>query len=95
MAKTKRFHPADYLDSADAIAAYLSEAFETGDAEFVTQAIGNIARARGMGGIARDTELNRQNLYKSLSAEGRPEFATVMKVLDALGIQLKAEAKSA
>jgi probable addiction module antidote protein len=95
MAKTKRFDPADYLDNPEAIACYLSEAFETGDAEFVTKAIGNVARAQGMGAIARDTELNRQNLYKSLSNDGRPEFATVMKVLDALGIQLKAEMKSA
>src|ERR1700729_3521292 len=95
MAKTKAFDVAAYLDSREAIAAYLSEAFETHDAAFVTEALGTVARAQGMSAIAKDTGLSRENLYKALSADGHPEFGTVMKVLDSIGIQLYATPKSA
>ena|SRR5215472_3262742 len=94
MARTKPFDAAEYLDSPEAIAAYLSEAFETNDAAFVTEALGTVARARGMTAVAKETGLSRENLYKALSSEGRPEFVTVMKVLDTLGVQLHAEAKA-
>ena len=95
MAKTKPFDAAEYLDSPEMIAAYLSEAFETYDAAFVTEALGTVARAQGMSAIAKDTGLSRENLYKALSADGHPEFGTVMKVLDSIGIQLYATPKSA
>jgi probable addiction module antidote protein len=95
MAKTKPFDAAAYLDSREAIAAYLSEAFETHDAAFVTEALGTIARAQGMSAIAKDTGLSRENLYRALSADGHPEFGTVLKVLDSLGIQLSAAPKPA
>jgi len=95
MARTKPFDAAMYLDSREAIAAYLSEAFETRDAAFVTEALGTIARAQGMSTIAKDTGLSRENLYKALTADGHPEFGTVMKVLDSLGIQLSAAPKVA
>ena len=95
MAKTKPFDAAEYLDSPEMIAAYLSEAFETHDAAFVTEALGTVARAQGMSAIAKDTGLSRENLYKALSADGHPEFGTVMKVLDSIGIQLYATPKSA
>ena len=92
MARTRSFDAAAYLDSRETIAAYLSEAFETHDAAFVTEALGTVARAQGMSAIAKDTGLSRENLYKALTADGHPEFGTVMKVLDALGIQLHARA---
>jgi probable addiction module antidote protein len=95
MAKTRPFDAAEYLDTPEAIAAYLTEAFETNDAAFITDAIGTVARARGMSSVAKEAGLSRENLYKALSSEGRPEFGTVMKVLDSLGVHLHAEAKIA
>ena|SRR3569832_504096 len=92
-AKTKAFDAAAYLDSREAVAAYLSEAFETHDAAFVTEALGTVARAQGMSTLAKDTGLSRENLYKALSPDGRPEFSTVMKVLDSFGVRLHAEPK--
>jgi len=72
------------------MALYLEACLEEGDPALITAALGDIARAKGMAQIARDTGLARESLYKSLSAEGNPEFATVMKVIRALGIQLHA-----
>ncbi|SFN95539.1 probable addiction module antidote protein [Bradyrhizobium sp. Rc3b] len=95
MAKTRPFDAAEYLDTSEAIAAYLSEAFETNDPGFITEAIGTVARARGMAALAKDTGLSRENLYKALSSEGHPEFSTVMKVLNSLGVELHAEPKVA
>lgn len=95
MAKTRPFDAAAYLDTPEAIAAYLSEAFETDDPAFITDAIGTVARARGMTSVANDAGLSRENLYKALSSEGRPEFGTVVKVLASLGIRLQARAKVA
>lgn len=93
--KTERFDAADYLDSPQAIADYLTEAFETGDDEFIAQAIGTVARAKGMSDVAREAGLSRENLYRALSADGRPEFATVMKVLGTLGVQLVVKPRAA
>ncbi|MGC1464909.1 MAG: addiction module antidote protein [Pseudolabrys sp.] len=95
MAKAPRFDAADYLDSPQAIADYLSEAFETGDDEVIAQAIGTIARVQGMSSVARDAGLSRENLYRALSADGKPEFSTVIKVLNALDVQLVAKPKAA
>jgi probable addiction module antidote protein len=92
---TTRFDAADYLDSPGAIADYLTEAFETGDNEFIAQAIGTVARAKGMSSVARDAGLSRENLYRALSADGKPEFATVMKVLGTLGVQLVVKPRAA
>jgi len=95
MAKLPRFDAAEYLDSPEAVADYLSEAFETGDDEFIAQAIGTVARAQGMTSVAKNAGVSRENLYRALNAGGRPEFGTVMKVLDALGVQLIAKPKVA
>src|SRR6185312_14263745 len=95
MAKTKPFDAAAYLDSREAIAAYLSEAFETNDPAFITAALGTVARAQGMTAVAKETGLSRESLYKALSPEGHPEFSTVLKVLNALGVQLHVETKIA
>ena len=95
MAKTRPFDAAEYLDGPGSIAAYLSEAFETNDVSFITEAIGTAARARGMAAVARESGLSRENLYKALSSEGRPEFGTVIRVLNSLGVSLHAEPKTA
>jgi probable addiction module antidote protein len=89
-----KFDTADYLDSPETIAEYLSEAFETGDPEYIAVALGNIARAKGMTAVAKEAELSRENLYRALSENGRPELGTVMKVLDVLGVQLMARPRN-
>jgi probable addiction module antidote protein len=89
--KTRAYDAAEYLETEDDMAAYLQAALEEGDPALVVHALGNIARARGMTQIARQTGLGRESLYKALSPEGNPEFATVLKVVRALGIKLSAE----
>ncbi len=89
--KTKPYDAAEYLETEEDMAAYLQAAFEEGNPAVVIHALGNIARARGMSQIARQTGLRRESLYKALSPEGNPEFATVLKVVQALGIKLSAE----
>ena len=89
MAKARDFDVAEYLDSPEAIAAYLSEAFETGDDSLIAQALGAVARLKGMKAVAEETGLNRENLYRALSEGGRPELGTVMKVLDALDVRAR------
>ncbi len=89
--KTKPYDAAEYLETDEDMAAYLQAAFEDGEPAVIIRALGNIARARGMTQIARQTGLRRESLYKALSPEGNPEFATVLKVVQALGIELHAE----
>ncbi len=93
MVRTTPFDAADYLDSPEIIAAYLTEAFESEDTTLITKAIGTVARAKGMSGVAEDTGLSRENLYRALGGDAKPEFATVLKVLHALGIRLVATAR--
>ncbi len=88
--KTLPWDGAERLESDEDMAAYLEAALEEGDASLVAAALGDIARAKGMSQIARDTGLGRESLYKALSAEGNPEFATIMKVVEALGLKLHA-----
>jgi probable addiction module antidote protein len=95
MAKTRPYDSAEYLDTPEALAAYLTEALETKDAAFIAQAIGTAARARGMTEIAREAGVSRENLYRSLSGQAKPEFDTIMRVLDALGVQLTAKPNAA
>ena len=87
--KTTLFDAADYLTTAESIEAFLEDAFEDSDPAFIAHAIGIVARAKGMSQLATDTGLTRQALYKALSAAGNPEFATVLKVANALGFRLK------
>lgn len=93
MAKTRThsWDAAEHLETAEDMAAYLEAALEDGDPALVTAVLGDIARARGMAQIAREAGLGRESLYKALSAEGNPEFATVLKVVRALGLKLRAE----
>ncbi|MHB1674725.1 MAG: addiction module antidote protein [Acidobacteriaceae bacterium] len=86
--KTKLFDPAEYLDNDEAIATYMTDALETGDPSFVADALGVVARARGMSEVARQASVSRESLYRALSADGNPELGTVMRVMQALGLQL-------
>lgn len=90
--KTRRWDSAEHLDSDEAIALYLEACFEEAgdDAAFIAKALGNVARARGMSQLARDTGMGRESLYKALSGEGNPSFATVLRVTHALGVRLTA-----
>ena len=72
------------------MAAYLEAALEDGDPNLVVAALGDIARSKGMTNVARETGLGRESLYKALSLEGNPEFATVLRVIQSLGIRLRA-----
>jgi len=87
---TKQFDPANYFDTDEARAAYMTEALATDDPAFIADALGVIARARGMSQVARDTGLSRESLYRALSAEGNPELSTLMQVIRALGLRLSA-----
>ena len=85
------FDAAEYL-SPEGQAELLSEALESGDAGFVAHVLGIIARARGMTRVAREAGLSRETLYRSLSAKGNPELATVMAVAKTLNLALTARA---
>lgn len=87
----KRFDIAQHLDNDAVIAAYLSEVLADGDQEELLDAIGNIARARGMSEIAKSAGLGRESLYKAFSPGAQPRFDTVLRVLRALGLELEAK----
>jgi len=87
--KTLPWDAADYLKTDADIANYLEAAFEDGDSSVVAAALGDVARAKGMSQVAQTAGLGRESLYKALSPEGNPEFATVLKVIRALGLKLK------
>ena len=78
----------EILDDHETIVEYLKAALEENDPEFFVKAVGDVARAIGMTAIAHETHLGRESLYKALSGERNPRIDTVMKVLDALGVQL-------
>ncbi|MDR0836681.1 MAG: putative addiction module antidote protein [Propionibacteriaceae bacterium] len=84
---------AELLRDEEDAAAYLNAALEDGDAELLVVALGNIARARGMTQVARDSGITRDGLYKALSPAGNPAFTTVVRVMNSLGLALIARAK--
>ena len=92
--KTTRYDVAEHLRTLEEMAAYLEACLDKaeGDAAFIAKALGDIARARGMTQVARDTGLSRESLYKALSGERSPDFDTILKVVNALGLRLHAEA---
>ena len=90
--KTTVFDSAEYLDSAEAIEAYMEEVVATEDPAFIAKALGTVARARGMSQIAKKAGLSRESLYKALSADGNPEFGTVVRVMHALGLKFSVTA---
>ncbi|MDP1716904.1 MAG: putative addiction module antidote protein [Burkholderiales bacterium] len=91
--KLRKWDSAEYLNSDEDIALYLDACLEEAgdDPAFIAKALGNIARARGMSQLARETGLGRESLYKALSGEGNPSFATILKVIRALGVKLHAD----
>lgn len=86
--ETIRYDTADHLKTREDVAAYLEAVFEDGDPALITHALGVIARAEGMTEVAKQAGLTRASLYKALSADGHPEFATVLKVVQALGLKM-------
>ena len=88
--QTRPWDAAEHLQTKENMAAYLEAALEDGDPTLIAAALGDIARSKGMTQIARETGLGRESLYKALSTEGNPEFATVLKVIQALGLRLRA-----
>jgi probable addiction module antidote protein len=92
--KLKKWDSAEHLKVEEDMALYLDACFaEAGDdAAFIAKALGTIARARGMSQLARDAGMGRESLYKALSGDGNPSFATVLKVTHALGFRLTAQA---
>ena len=88
--RTTRWDPTQHLKGDAEMAAYLEAALADGDPALVAAALGDLARARGMSGIARKAGLGRESLYKALSQDGNPQLATVLRVVDALGLELHA-----
>ena len=93
MAKTKTlpWDAADYLKTDESIAEYLEAALADGDPALIAAALGDIARAKGMSQVAKDAGLSRESLYKALSGERSPSFDTILKVMNALGLELRAQ----
>jgi len=91
--KLTRYDVADHLRTPEEMAAYLDACIEEadGDASFIANALGNIARAKGMSEVAKTTGLSRESLYKALSGDRSPSFDTILKVVAALGLKLHAE----
>jgi len=89
-ATTQVWDPAEHLQSDEDMAAYLEAALEEGDASLIAASLGDIARAKGMTQLAKETGLGRESLYKALSPAGNPEFATILRVVSALGLRLHA-----
>lgn len=86
--KTRRFDASAYLDSEQTMREYLAVALEDGDPKAIQLVLRDIAKAQGMSTLAKQSGLNRESLYKSLSAEGNPSFATIMKITEALGLKI-------
>lgn len=89
--KFSRYDTADYLKTEEDIAAYLEAVMEDGDPALIAAALGDIARARNLSQLARDVGMSREGLYKALSGEGNPTFATITKVAHALGLRFSVQ----
>src|SRR3954470_9836998 len=93
--KLTTYEPAAALVNDEEIAFFMADALETGDAAFIAQALGIVARAKGMAQIADQTGLSREQLYRSFSANGNPTLKTTLAVMKALGVELTAKVASA
>lgn len=87
--RTSAWDAADHLKTEADMEAYLEAALDENDPALIVAVLGDIARAKGMTQIAKKTGLGRESLYKALSAQGNPEFSTIVKVINALGLQLQ------
>jgi probable addiction module antidote protein len=88
MVELKTWDASEHLDSEEMIVAYMNAAIEDGDPALFTAALGDIARSRGMAGIAKRAGVSRESLYRALSRDGNPEFATIVKVMNAMGLRM-------
>jgi len=95
MEKFKKWDMAEVLDTKEDIIACLQVALADMDMEFLLETLGSLSRAKGMTQIARELNLTREGLYKSLSPNGNPSFETVVRLLEILGLEIKLEQKSA
>jgi probable addiction module antidote protein len=93
--KLRPFDAANYLTDEESVRFYLEEAIATGDVTFIAEALGTVARSKGMTEIARAAGVSRESLYRTLSVKGNPELATIIKVLDTLGLRLALAPKEA
>jgi len=95
--KLRKWDSVEHLKTEEDMALYLQACIDEAgdDASLIAAALGDIARAKGMTQLARDTGLGRESLYKALSAEGNPNFSTILKVVSALGLKLNATAAHA
>jgi len=88
------FDASEYIEDDQSALVFLEDAMETNDAAFIASAIGDVARAKGMSAIAKETGMSRESLYRALSGEGNPQLSTVLKVLEAMGLKLSVEPAS-
>ena len=86
------FDIAQYLDDKEIIAEYLSQILSDGDTDELLVALGNIAKAKGMAQIAKDTGLGRESLYKTFNPKSKPKFDTIMKIMDSFGVKIRISA---
>ena len=93
--KLHNYDPATALDSPEAIAVFMADALESGDATYIAKAMGVVARAKGMAELARETGLSREQLYRSFSERGNPTLKTLLAVSKALGVDITARPHSA
>jgi probable addiction module antidote protein len=95
MTEFTAFDPAEHLDSPEAVAEFLSDALETGDAQYIAKVLGVVARAKGMSAVSKETGLSREQLYRSFSEKGNPTLQSFLAVVSALGVDLSAHPHSA
>lgn len=88
MRKLTKFDAADYLDSDEAIAEYLTAALEDENPDVFLAAVSDVAKARGMATIAKESGLGRESLYKALAPGAKPRYDTILKVLHGLGVKV-------
>jgi probable addiction module antidote protein len=89
--ETTKFDSADYLDSAEAIVAYLEAYLEDGTPEELRHALATVARSHGISDLARRSGVSRPGIYKALGADGNPSFETIRSILSAMGLRLRIE----
>lgn len=95
MTKIARFDAAEFLDSQEVIAEYLSAALEDPNPDVFLAAVADVAKARGMSQLAKDAGLGRESLYKALAPGAQPRYGTIVKLLGAMGVSLQAKPKAA